>query len=77
MFWTKNLFLLWEQYKTTLKMQFASEFQKLETGEQRQYLGTGSIRKQIFYYMGTVEQAHLFQGNKETGIPSPWEGLNI
>ena len=58
-------------------MQFASKFQKLETGEQRQYLGTGSIIKQIFYYLGTVEQANLFQENKETGTRSPWEGLNI
>ena len=45
--------------------------------QQRQYLGTGSIRKQIFYCLGTVEQANLFQGNKETGTPYPWEGLNI
>ena len=37
------------------------------TGEQRQYLGTGNIRKQIFDFLGTGEQANLFQGNKGTG----------
>ena len=49
------------------------------TGEQRQYWGTGNIRKQIFHFWGTGEQANLFQGNKETGTPPPpphpWEGL--
>ena len=46
------------------------------TGEQRQYWGTGNIRKQIFDFWGTGEQANLFQGNKETGTPPPpWEGL--
>ena len=35
-----------------------------ETGEQRQYLGTGNIRKHIFDFWGTWEQANLFQGNK-------------
>ena len=44
------------------------------TGEQRQYWGTGNIRKQIFDFRGTGEQANLFQGNKGTGTP-PWEGL--
>ena len=44
------------------------------TGEQRQYWGTGNIRKQIFDFWGTGEQANLFQGNKGTGTP-PWEGL--
>ena len=39
------------------------------TGEQRQYLGTGNIRKQIFDFWGTGEQASLFQGNKGTGTP--------
>ena len=39
------------------------------TGEQRQYWGTGNIRKQIFDFWGTGEQANLFQGNKGTGIP--------
>ena len=43
------------------------------TGEQRQYWGTGNIRKQIFDFWGTWEQASLFQGNKGTG--TPWEGL--
>ena len=43
------------------------------TGEQRQYWGTGNIRKQIFDFWGTGEQANLFQGNKGTG--TPWEGL--
>ena len=33
------------------------------TGEQRQYWGTGNIRKQIFDFRGTGEQANLFQGN--------------
>ena len=37
------------------------------TGEQRQYWGTGNIRKQIFDFWGTGEQANLFQGNKGTG----------
>ena len=44
-----------------------------ETGEQRQYWGTGNIRKQIFDFWGKGEQAFLFQGNKGTG--TPWEGL--
>ena len=39
------------------------------TGEQRQYWGTGNIRKQIFDFKGTGEQANLFQGNKGTGTP--------
>ena len=39
------------------------------TGEQRQYWGTGNIRKQIFDFLGTGEQANLFQGNKGTGPP--------
>ena len=34
------------------------------TGEQRQYWGTGNIRKQIFDFWGTGEQANLFQGNR-------------
>ena len=37
------------------------------TGEQRQYWGTGNIRKQIFDFWVTREQANLFQGNKGTG----------
>ena len=37
--------------------------------EQRQYWGTGNIRKQIFEFWGTGEQANLFQGNKGTGTP--------
>ena len=40
-----------------------------ETGEQRQYWGTGNIRKQILDLLGTGEQANLFQGNKGTGTP--------
>ena len=32
-------------------------------------LGTGNIRKQIFDFCGTGEQANLFQGNKGTGTP--------
>ena len=43
------------------------------TGEQRQYWGTGNIRKQIFDFRGTGEQANLFQGYKGTGTPP--EGL--
>ena len=39
------------------------------TREQRQYWGTGNIRKQIFDFWGTGEQANLFQGNKGTGTP--------
>ena len=47
------------------------------TGEQRQYWGTGNIRKQIFNFWGTGEQANLFQGNKGSSTPPPpWEGLN-
>ena len=42
-----------------------------ETGEQRQYLGTGNIRKHIFDFWGTWEQANLFQGNKGTNTPPP------
>ena len=40
-------------------------------GEQRQYWGTGNIRKQIFDFGGTVEQANLFQGNKGNGTAPP------
>ena len=43
-------------------------------GEQRQYWGTGNIRKQIFDFGGTGEQADLFQGNKATGTPPPPPG---
>ena len=39
------------------------------TGEKRQYWGTGNIRKQIFDFWGTGEQANLFQGNRGTGNP--------
>ena len=35
--------------------------------EQRQYWGTGNIRKYIIDFGGTGEQANLFQGNKRTG----------
>ena len=35
------------------------------TGEQRQYWGTGNIRNQIFDFVGTGEQAKLFQGTRE------------
>ena len=42
------------------------------TGEQRQYWGTGNIRKQFFDFWGTGEQANLFQGNK--GICTPLGG---
>ena len=36
------------------------------TGDQRQYSGTGNIRKQIFGFWGTGD---LFQENKGTGTP--------
>ena len=45
------------------------------TRGQRQYWGTGNIRKQIFNLGGTGEQAYLLQGNKGTCTP-PGEGLN-
>ena len=38
-------------------------------GTKKKYLGTGNIRKQIFDFLGTGEQANLFQGNKGTGTP--------
>ena len=41
------------------------------TGDQRQYWGTGNIRKQIFDFLGTGEQSNLFQGNKGTDTPPP------
>ena len=41
------------------------------SGEQRQYLGLGEHREQIFDFWGTGEQAILFQGNKGTGTPPP------
>ena len=44
-----------------------------ENKEQRQYWGTGNIRKQILDFGGTGEQTNLFQWNKGTG--TPWEGL--
>ena len=34
--------------------------------------GNRGIRKQIFDFLGTGEQANLFQGNKGRG--TPWEG---
>ena len=40
-------------------------------GTNKKYLGTGNIRKQIFDFLGTGEQANLFQGNKGTGTPPP------
>ena len=40
-----------------------------ENWGKRQYRGTGNIRKQIFDFWGTGEQANLFQGNKVTGTP--------
>ena len=43
------------------------------TGEQKQYWGTWNIRKQIFNFWGTWEQANLFQGNRYP----PWEGLKM
>ena len=41
------------------------------TREQRQFWGTGNIRKHVFDFFGTGEQANLFQGNKGTGTPPP------
>ena len=32
------------------------------TGEQRQYFGTGNIRKQIFDFWETGEQSNLWEG---------------
>ena len=37
-------------------------------------LGNRKYKKQIFDFLGTGEQANLFQGNKGTG--TPWEGLS-
>ena len=51
------------------KMAFISGEQRPNferTGEQRHYLGTGNIRKQIFDF---GEQANLFQGNKGKVTP--------
>ena len=42
-----------------------------ETGEQRQYWGTGNIRKQIFDFWGTGEQANLFRGTRKQVSPPP------
>ena len=39
------------------------------TEEQRQDWGTGNIRKQIFNFWGTGEQANSIQGDKGTGTP--------
>ena len=47
------------------------------TGEQRHYWGTGNIRKQIFDFWGTWEQANLFQGNKGTGTPGRASLINL
>ena len=44
-------------------------------GTKKKYLGTGNIRKQIFDFLGTGEQANLFQGNRYPP-PPPWEGLS-
>ena len=38
-------------------------------GEQRQYWGTGNIRKQFIDFWETREQVNLIQGNKGTGTP--------
>ena len=43
--------------------------------ETKTILGNREHRKQIFDFGGTGEQANLFQGNKGTGTPPPWEGL--
>ena len=40
-------------------------------GEQRQYSGTGNIRKQIFDLWKKREHANLFQRNRETGTQPP------
>ena len=44
------------------------------TGEQREYWGTENIKKQIFDFGGTGEQANLFQGNKGISTPPPLGG---
>ena len=47
------------------------------TGEQRQYWGTGNIRKQIFVFWRTEGKNILFQGHNGTGTPPPpREGLS-
>ena len=38
-------------------------------GEQRQYWGTGNIRKQIFDFWGTGEQANSFLGEQGNRYP--------
>ena len=49
---------------------------RVKKGEQRQYWGTGNIRKQIFDLGGTGEQANLFQGDKGTGTSPPgWASI--
>ena len=54
--------------RTFISGEQGNESQNLSgTGEQRQYWGTGNIRKHIFNFWGTGEQANLFQGNKGTG----------
>ena len=44
------------------------------TGEQRQYWGTGNIRKQIFNFWRTGNKPIYFKGTREQA--TPWEGLN-
>ena len=39
--------------------------------------GTYIIRKQIFNFLGTGEQANLFQGNKGEGIFNTYAPINI
>ena len=45
--------------------------------ETKTILGNREYRKQLFDFGGTGEQANLFQWNKGTDSPTPWEGLNI
>ena len=46
-------------------------------GEQRQCWGLGNIRKQIFDFEVTGEQANLFQSNKGTGSLPPERAVHI
>ena len=39
--------------------------------------GTYIIRKQIFNFLGTGEQANLFQGNKGEGLFNTYAPINI
>ena len=44
------------------------------TGEQRQYWGTGNIRKQIFDFLGNRGTSQFISVEQRNRYP-PWEGL--